>query len=37
MRELVREGFPEERTGGPSLRRGRGSQAVEGEVGDVKA
>lgn len=37
MRELVREGFPEEMTGGLSLRRGRGSQAVEDEVGDVKA
>ena len=37
MREVVREGFPEERIGGLSLRRGKGSRAVKGEVGDVKA
>lgn len=37
MREAVREGFPEEKTGGLSLRKGGGSQAVEGEVGDVKS
>lgn len=37
MREVVKEGFLEERTGGLSLRMGRGGQVVEDEVGDVKA